>query len=147
MTRKQTAMFCMAALLLAGCARQEVASYSISGDQNHSLSLLRETYPWSSGWEMKLVTTNSPACLRRHALKEAPEADFKVELYRPEPDVFILHQGDNWYVTEMAKCQLQQFKTKPPVPGERIGEFIEQKGELTFVDASGKAAPPVPIVR
>lgn len=142
-----TAMLCLTALLLGGCARQEAASYTIGDDQNHSLSLLRETYPWSSGWDMKLVTTNSPNCLRRHALLEAPEADFKVELYRPEEGVFILRQGDNWYVTEMGRCQLQQFKTPPPAPGEHIGEFVERKGVLTFVDPSGRAAPPVSIVR
>lgn len=147
MSRKPILLVCAAALLLGGCAREEAASYTIEGDQRHSLSLLRETYPWSSGWDMKLVTTNAPKCLRRHALKEAPEADFKVELFRPENGVFILRQGDNWYVTEMGKCQLQQFKTPPPAPGERIGAFVEKNGELAFVDPSGKAAPPVPIVR
>ena len=150
MNRMKTTLMlsaCAAALLLSACAREEAASYLVGGDQRHSLSLLRETYPWSSGWDMKLVTTNSPNCLRRHPLKEADDTDFKVELFRPEEGVFILRQADNWYVTEMGKCQLQQFKAPPPVPGERIGQFVEKDGALAFVDAAGKAAPPVSIVR
>ncbi len=148
MTRKSmTILACTAALLLSACAREEAASYTIDGDQNHSLSLLREIYPWSSGWEVKLVTTNSPACLRRHPLLETPETDFRVELFRPEEGVFILRQGDNWYVTEMGQCRFQQFKAPPPAPGGRMGEFVERKGKLVFVDASGNVAKPVPIVR
>jgi len=127
---------CTLALLLSACAREDMASYVIGGDQHHSLSLLRETYPWSSGWDMKLVTTNAPNCLRRHALKEAGEADFKVELFRPEDGVFILHQDGNWYVTEMQKCQLQQYKSPPPAPGELVGSFEEKDGALVFIDAS-----------
>lgn len=135
------------ALLCTACAREDAASYSPDGDQRHSISLLRETYPWSDAWTLKLVTTHSPECLRRHALKDAALKKFQVEVYKPQDNVFILHQGEHWYVTEMGKCQLQEFKDPPPFPGEPVGSFVERKKSLVFIDEAGKATEPVRIVR
>ncbi len=147
MNGKTTLLMCAAALLLGGCARQGAAFYMIGGDNRHSLSLMREAYPWSSGWEVKLVTANGPRCQRRHELKDVPEEDFKVDPYEPEPEAFILNQGTNWYVTEMGKCGFQQFQVPPPAPGKLIGQFVEKNAQLVFVDASGKATPETSITR
>ncbi|MBP9219292.1 MAG: hypothetical protein KBD39_04155 [Sterolibacterium sp.] len=135
------------AVLVTGCAREDAASYNIDGDQNLGISLLRETYPWRDGWDMKLVTTHVPECLRRHALKPAPLKPFIVELFQPEKQVFILRQGSNWYVTELGQCRLQPFDTPPPAPGLRLGAFVEKNGALVFVDEAGKAGSSIRINR
>jgi hypothetical protein len=144
MTRRtRTIIICAAALLLSACAREEAASFTIDGDPNHSLSLMRETYPWRKVWEVRLVTTHKPDCLRRHSLQRANKDAFKVELYRPEAGVFILNQDGRWYVTETRQCRLQAFEETPPAPGERLGEFAEKDGVLVFIDATGRAADPI----
>ncbi len=146
--RRLTALLLVAAMLLTtACAREDAASYSPDDDQRHSISLLRESYPWSDAWTLKLVTTHSPECLRRHALEDAGFKKFEMEVFKPQDKVFILHQGKNWYVTEMGQCRLQKFDDPPPFPGEAVGSFVERKGTLVFVDEAGKASKPIRIVR
>ncbi|SMB22360.1 conserved exported protein of unknown function [Sterolibacterium denitrificans] len=126
--------------LLAACARQDAAFYSIDGDNRNSLSILREIYPWSSGWTVKLVTSNGSQCQRRHALQDVPEENFRIELYQPAGGVFILHQDKNWYVAAMADCRFQQFSEAPPAPGNLLGEFAEREKQFTFVAAGAAGA-------
>lgn len=133
-------LLCASTLLLAACARQDAAFYSIDGDNRNSLSILREIYPWSSGWTVKLVTSNGSQCQRRHALQDVPEANFRIELYQPAGGVFILHQGENWYVTAMAECRFQQFTEAPPAPGNLLGEFTEREEQFAFVAGAASAA-------
>ena len=129
------AMACMAALALSACGREDSASHMVEGPK-HSLSLLRDKpYFWSSGWDLVLVTTNLPDCMRRNKLDHAADTDFKVELYRTFDGAYILRHENNWYVTEMQKCALQQFKTPPPVPGDLLGSFEEKDERLQFVNA------------
>ena len=119
--------------LLAGC-KADSASYQIGGSRDHALTLLRtKPYPWSKAWELEAVVSNSPVCLRRHRLKDAPEADPEVAVHAPELGAFILRQGKRWYVAEMGTCGLQEFKTPPPEPGELIGSFRTKDGALRFV--------------
>ncbi|HUW37507.1 MAG TPA: hypothetical protein VMV91_09245 [Rhodocyclaceae bacterium] len=132
------------ALLLAGCGNDS-ASYLIDG-ADHSLTLSRvQPYLWSSAWDLALVTTRMPDCMRRHRLKPAAMDGFKVELFRTPEDRYILKQGGNWYVTETEKCRLQQFQTPPAEPGERLGDFELKEKRLQFVPAPKSAAPAQPL--
>lgn len=123
--------------LLAGCGDSDSASYFIHGPI-HSLTLLRtKQFLWSKDWQMALVTTRNPECMRRHKLLPAPDIGFKTELFRSLEGNYILRQGNNWYVTETQKCQLQQFKLPPREPGDLLGTFNEKEGEgvLQFIAA------------
>lgn len=135
------AMFCLLALMLAGCDADS-ASYMIHGNRDHSLSLLRDKpWPWSD-WELSMVVTRQPECMRRHRLKDAPEdGAFKLELYESLEGGYILRQGKRWYVTETGKCQLQAFKAPPVEPGILLGTFEEKNGSLKFKSATAKAVP------
>ena len=130
------------ALLLAGCGSTDSASYQISGPQ-HSLSLIRnKQFAWDKGWEVSLVSARNPECMRRHKLQPAPDGEFKAELFRSLEGNYILQQGNNWYVTETQKCQLQQFKQAPREPGDPLGTFNEKEGLLQFVAAPKTVALP-----
>ncbi len=133
-------MACVAVLMLSACGHEDSASYLIDGPR-HSLSLLRDKpFLWSSGWDLTLVTTNQPDCLRRGKLDHAGDDDFKAELYRTYDGAYIFRHEKNWFVTETQKCQLQQFKTPPPAPGELLGTFEEKDGTLKFISATEAAA-------
>ena len=127
------------ATLLTACGSTDSASYQISGAQ-HSLSLIRTTqFAWDKDWELALVTAHSPECMRRHKLLPTPQGNFQAELFRSLEGNYLLKQGNNWYVTETQKCQLQQFKQPPREPGDLVGTFNEKEGLLQFV-AAPKAA-------
>jgi hypothetical protein len=132
-----------AALLLAGCDI-EPAGYLIDGG-DHSLTLERKKpYPWSSGWELDLVVSRFPDCQRRYPMKKSGEK-LRVDLYRVQPGVFILNQGNRWYVAETKECRLQQFDEEPPLPGDFVGAFRVKNGVFGFVpnedEKNGKAKP------
>lgn len=133
-----------AAGMLTACGNTDSASYQIAGPQ-HSLSLIRtKEFAWSKGWDLALVSTRSPECMRRHHLQPAPEGPFQAELFRSLEGNYILKQGNNWYVTETQKCQLQQFKQAPRESGDPLGTFNEKEGGLQFVAAPKPVAPPPP---
>lgn len=130
---KNTLIAISVALALTACGREDAASYLIDGSR-HSLSLLRDKpFAWSSGWDLSLVTTNIPDCMRRNKLMHSSDKKFKVELYRTFDGAYILNQNDNWFVTEIQKCQLQKFKSPPPEPGKLLGTFEDKDGRLQFV--------------
>lgn len=125
--------------VLAGC-EGDSASYMIGGNRDHALTLFRDKpWPWSD-WELNIVVSRLPECMRRHPLKAAPgDGAFKLEIYRSLEGGFILRQGKRWYVAETEKCQLQQFKEPPAEPGELIGSFSDKSGLLKFTtDKNGK---------
>ncbi|MDD5177106.1 MAG: hypothetical protein PHQ05_11865 [Sterolibacterium sp.] len=128
--------------LCVGCGSSDSASYQIHG-AIHSLALLRtKQFMWDKNWELALVTARSPECMRRHKLQLAPDTDFKAELFRSLEGNYILKQGNNWYVTETQKCQLQQFKQPPREPGDLLGTFNEKEGTLQFVVAGKPVSAP-----
>jgi len=128
--------------LLAGCGSSDSASYLIKGP-SHSLSLLREKqFVWDSEWDVSLVTSNNPECMRRHKLQPVPDGEFKADLYRSLEGNYILKQGNNWYVTETEKCRLQKFKEVPREPGDALGSFVIKDDTLQFVTSSNPVAPP-----
>lgn len=133
-------------LVLAGCGSSDTASFMLDGNET-ALTLERiKPYVWSEGWELELVVRRNPECQRRHILKAVPGDVTKVELFTPEPYVFVIRQGKRWYVTELKSCQLQAFKEAPPEPGTPVGVFQVKNDKFTFVvDPRGRpAAAPQP---
>ena len=129
-----------AAMILAGCG-SDSASYLIDGP-NLSLTLLREKpYFWSKNWELVLVATRRPDCMRRHDLKPAADSGFKLEVFRTLEGGYILKQGDNWYVTELRQCRLQAFPSRPTEPGDAVGAFEVKDGRLQFAALATREAP------
>lgn len=127
------------AVLLAGCSA-EPASYQIATSEV-SLTIERvKPFFWSDGWELSLVTRRNPDCQRRHHLKKSSGDTLKVDIFNPEPGVYILRQGKRWYVTELQSCAFDTFKEPPPEPGDLVGTFAEKDGVFKFVAAEAKAA-------
>ena len=123
----------LVAVVLSACGRSDTASFLIDG-ADLSLTLVRnQSYAWSDEWDLELVTTHQPDCMRRNPLKPAPDAGFKLEVFRALEGGYILKQGNNWYITETGKCQLQQFKTPPAEPGDPLGAFTIKEQRLQFV--------------
>lgn len=128
---------------LAACGDSQHAAYAIG--QNHSLTLTRQQNYYNGPWVTDLVVARFPACQRRHPLENLTGNKLKMEIYRPEPGVFILNSGKFWYVTETETCQFDRYKTPPPEPGEKIGYFQLKKGVLIYVSSENKAPEsPVP---
>lgn len=125
-------------LLLAACGSQQ-AGYQIT-DRNHSLSVTRDqSYP-GGNWTNWLVVTRFPECQRRYALKDSSSESFKMDVYRPEPGVFILNHGRRWYIAETRTCRWQQYEEEPPEPGELVGTFKTKDDALVWEAAESRAA-------
>lgn len=127
--------------LLSACGTSDTSTMPIQGS-DHALVLIREKpYLWSSGWELSLVVSRMPDCMRRHHLKPAGDNTFKMEVFRTEQGGWIMRQGKKWYVAETQNCQLQQFDTKPPEPGTPVGIFSDKSGTLKFVQSPDLKLP------
>jgi hypothetical protein len=132
---KRIVLSLLLAGLLTGCKIENV-SMLIDNNNDTALTLVRtKDYFWSSGWQLDMVVRNNPDCQRRHRLKPMGEGALKVEIFSPEPMVYIFRQGKRWYVTTLKTCDLQQFKEEPPVPGNPVGSFVAKNGDLSFVAA------------
>lgn len=132
------------AAVVAGCGSSDMASMPIQGS-DHSLTLVREKpYAWSAGWDLAVVVSRMPDCMRRHHLKHMGEGAFKIEVFRTEQARWILHQGKRWYIADTESCLLQQFEDKPEQPGTLVGVFSEKAGELKFVQDANLAKPSEP---
>lgn len=128
--------------VLAGCGTSDVANMPIQGS-DHSLTLVRDKpFLWSNGWELAVVVSRMPDCMRRHHIKKAGDGNFKMEVFRTEQGAWILRQGKKWYVAETEGCQLQQFEEKPPAPGTLVGAFEDKSGQLRFVQSPDLQKPP-----
>jgi len=124
----------VAALLLAGC-KKEPAGFLIEGG-NHSLTVERnKPYFWSDGWELDLIVTRYPDCQRRYPLRKTGER-VRVDLYQPQPFVYILNQGKRWYVAETGACRMEPYEAPPPEPGQLLGSFRVRNGVFAFVPAA-----------
>ncbi len=135
--KRSIALPVLLAVLLGGCS-VEPASYLIAGSEVALTVERTKPYFWSDSWELSLVTRRNPECQRRYALKRAAGNNVKVEVYSPEPGVYILRQGKRWYVTELGKCGFDAFTEPPPEPGELLGAFQEKSGVFKFVVATEK---------
>lgn len=120
------------ALLLAACSA-EPAAYLISGtDVCLTVERIRPNF-WTKNWELSLVVRNNPDCQRRYPLKPTG-GSVKVDVFTPQPGVYILRQNSRWYVTELKSCAFQAYQTPPPEPGDLVGSFQEQGGAFAFVE-------------
>ncbi len=132
MIRRMTLLVALCAVAFAaGCGNQQ-AGYQID-DRNHSLSVMREQgYP-GSPWDNWFIVARFPDCQRRFPLRKSGD-NFKLDVYRVDPGVFILNHGKRWYVTETQACQWQLYPEPPPEPGDLIGTFQTKGDELVWVD-------------
>lgn len=127
--------------LLAGCGASDMAPMSIQ-DGSQSLTLSREKpYAWSQGWDVAVVVARMPDCQRRHHLRRAGDGEFRMEVFHTPQDNWILHKGQNWYITETRDCQLQQFKEAPAEPGVLAGTFQDKDGRFQFVQSAEPREP------
>jgi hypothetical protein len=128
-----------AVLLLPACSK-DPAAYMIAGSEVAITVERIQSNFWTSGWELDLIVRQHPNCQRRHHLKPTSGGKVKVEVYSPEPAVYILRQGKRWYVTELRNCGFQAYKEPPPEPGDLIGAFQEKDGVFKFVESKDKVA-------
>jgi hypothetical protein len=120
------------ALLLAACSA-EPAAYLISGaDVSLTLERIRPNF-WTKKWDLSLVVRRNPDCQRRYALKPTG-GSVKVDVFTPQPGVYILRQNNRWYVTELKSCAFEAYQEPPPAPGDLVGSFEEKGGVFTFVE-------------
>ncbi|MCX7897384.1 MAG: hypothetical protein N2441_05885 [Rhodocyclaceae bacterium] len=134
---RRTLFAAFSVCFLAACVKEPVA-YQIEGG-DHSLTLERnKPYFWSSGWELDLIVARYPECQRRYALKKVKSEKLRVDLYSPEPFVFILNQGKNWYVAETRQCRMQAYEEPPAEPGPLLGSFRTKGGQFAFYPADDK---------
>jgi hypothetical protein len=139
--RSNLVLACCLSLLLTACGSSDTGTMPIQGS-DHSLTLIREKpYLWSDGWDLAVVVSRMPDCMRRHHIKHAPDAAFKMEVFHTEQGGWILHQGKRWYVADTTSCQLQKYETKPPEPGVFVGAFEDKSGTLKFVQSPDLKKP------
>ncbi len=139
--RAATAALALIAALAGGC-RSDSASYMINGPELSLTLIVDQNYLWDDEWQLGLLTTRQPDCMRRHNLQPAPLDGLKLDVYQAADGAYIVKQGNNWYIAETKKCQLQRFKAPPPEPGELRGSFEFKDGKLTFVALPKPPAPP-----
>ena len=124
-------LLCCCALLLAGCSA-EPAAYLISGPEvSLTLERIRPNF-WTKNWDLSLVVRRDPECQRRYALKPTG-GSVKVDVFTPQPGVYILRQNSRWYVTELKSCGFEAYQEAPPEPGDLVGTFQQQGGVFAFV--------------
>lgn len=125
----------LSVFLLSACGDNQMAYFNGS-DHSQSVSLVREQAYLSGPWQTTLVVAADPLCQRRYPLNSLSADQIRIDVYRPEPGVYILDTGQRWYVTELQNCEFQAYKKPPPVPGELIGGFNVENGTLSFSNAA-----------
>lgn len=119
------------AVLLGACGDTQTAFVS-DGDRDHSLSVIRVQAYLRGPWQTTLIVAGLPQCQRRYPIGELAAGEFRVDVHRPAPGVFILEAGKRWYVAELQNCGFQAYKSPPPEPGERVGSFEMKDGALRY---------------
>lgn len=124
-------------LLLSACGNSQQAFFNIN-DRGQSLTLIRDQAYLGGPWQATLIVAGLPQCQRRYPLDESSTNKFRLDVYQPEPGVFILNAGKRWYVTELQYCGFQSYQVPPPEPGDLIGSFRVKGNELQY---RGKSLP------
>ncbi|MBP9227119.1 MAG: hypothetical protein IT510_03895 [Sulfuritalea sp.] len=122
----------LSTLLVVACGDTQMAFFS-GDDRAQTVSLVREQAWFGGPWQTTLIVANSPKCQRRYSLEGLSADELGMDVYRPEPSVFIFNTGKRWYVTELQNCGFQTYKKPPPEPGEIIGNFRMQDGNSRFL--------------
>lgn len=129
----------LSTLMLGACGDTQMAFFS-GDDRAQTVSLVREQ-AWLGGpWQTTLIVANSQKCQRRYPLEGLSASELGMDVYRPEPGVFILNTGKRWYVTELQNCGFQAYKKPPPEPGELVGNF-QMHGDKSRFLAKAAAKP------
>jgi len=118
-------------LLLSACGNSQQAFFTIN-DRGQSLALVRDQAYLGGAWQTTLVIAGLPQCQRRYPLDQLSADKIRLDVYRPEPGVFILNAGKRWYVTELQSCGFQSYQEPPPEPGELMGSFRVKNDALEF---------------
>lgn len=124
-------------LLLGACGNSQQAFFN-SDDRGQSLALVRDQAYLGGPWQTTLVVAGLPQCQRRYLLDGLEANQFRLDVYQPEPGVFVLNAGKRWYVTELQRCDFQSYQEPPPEPGELIGRFQVKSNGLQYI---GKSLP------
>lgn len=130
---RRTLILAAAASLLVACVN-EGASYEIAGSED-SISLLREQrYVWNSAVEQHIVVARNQQCQRRYSITPGTTDSVKIEILESRPPLYVLRQGNDWYVTSTEDCRFQKFDTPPDASKlTRRGEFhYAADGKLAF---------------
>jgi hypothetical protein len=129
-------------VLLTACGGHQAAFLS-EGDSDHSLTIERQQPYFGGPWEAAIVVAGMPQCQRRYHLQGFADEALHIDVYRPEPGVYILAVGQRWFVAELKQCGFQQYRQPPPEPGERVGSFeAKPDGALRYLPlpVAGKPA-------
>ncbi|QYF95400.1 hypothetical protein KY495_09730 [Massilia sp. PAMC28688] len=133
----------LAPLLLAGCVKQS-ASYSLSEERDHALSVRAEQeYLWDKNITLSLVAANLPECQRAVPLEKVHQDDVAVELFRSGETVFNIRSGEELVQLDMQSCT----RLADPAPtelGEAVGVFRLGDGNKMQFEAAETAAPATP---
>jgi hypothetical protein len=124
--------------LLAACGGSQLA-FLTEGDSDHSLTIERRQSYARAPWETDLIVAGMPECQRRYPLEGLTGEALRIDVYRPEPGIYILAAGQRWFVAELKQCGFQQYRQPPPEPGERIGAFEVTQGALRYIAAPKKS--------
>lgn len=125
-------------VLLTACGGSQLAFLS-EGDSDHSLTIERRQSYVRAPWETALIVAGMPQCQRRYRLDGFSGETLRIDVYRPEPGVYILAAGQRWFVAELKQCGFQQYRQPPPEPGERIGVFETTQGALRYLPSTAKS--------
>lgn len=117
--------------LLAACGGSEFAYMDEGGGK--SLTIVREQSYFHGPWHTTLVSAAMSRCAQRHPLPAITGDSFQVHVFRPEPGVYILKSGTQWFVTELQTCNFQTYKAPPPFPGEAVGRFEAGAGRIEYI--------------
>ena len=122
------------ALLLGACSKEPAGFRLTNAGGDNSLTIERSKgFFLSAFWDLDLIVANLPQCQRRYSIKPAPDLKFRIDVYRRQPDFFIVNQGRYWYAVESTNCEAREFDDEPAEVGEYIGSFRERDGLFLFV--------------
>lgn len=119
------------ALFLAACGDSQIA-FLTEGDVDHSLTLERNQDYFSGPWKTTLIVAGMPQCQRRYPLDGLAKDKLRIDVYRPEPGIFILAAGQRWYVAALQSCGFQMYQQPPPEPGDLVGSFQTKNSGLRY---------------
>jgi hypothetical protein len=122
-------------LLLAACT-QDTASYTIGGDRQHSILLIRnQTWFWDNKVKLTIAPARLPDCQSSLTVEGVPKSG-DIELYRAPDEyaepLYIIKTGDRLFAVSTASCRVQPFETAPAQLGQPLGTFSEQDGVFGF---------------
>ncbi len=130
--------------LLAACVNDGTA-FDISGDRQHSISVLREQpFFWKNTVRFALILSRLPHCTRRHNLGEGNPQSV-VDVFEVPSGAFILNLGNNYFAAETQTCEGFAPITELNAQNEPIGglgtyrgRFLTRNGVWVFEKAEAK---------